>query len=334
MKIQELEEGLKPKPTADVDVAENIPGIPVSRKKIISWKPIASIAGALVLIVLLILGGIGIWSNLFSPESEQTFQPIIEDTPSPTDTSVPLTPTPEFGIGSTMTGKDGMTLLYVPAGEFTMGSEGGQDDEKPPHKVYLDAFWIDETEVTIRMYSLCVEAGSCSEPSNEKSSSRASYYGNSVFDNYPVIYVDWINVNEYCSWVERRLPTKAEWEKAARGENAFIYPWGNDQPNEDLANYEIGIRDTTEVGSYPAGASPYGVLDMAGNEAEMVSGWYVAYPGNTDNNSNYGENWRVLRGGSWLDQDFGIRSSIRVWTFPGAASGGFFGFRCAVDATP
>jgi hypothetical protein len=140
----------------------------------------------------------------------------------PTNTAtIPLyTPTLELGIGSTIIGKDGMTLLYIPAGEFTMGSEDNSD-ERPVHTVNLDAFWIDKTEVTNKKYSLCVAANVCNEPAKNRSSARSSYYGNAEFENYPVIYVDWNRAKKYCEWADRRLPTEAEWEKAARGIGAM-----------------------------------------------------------------------------------------------------------------
>lgn len=168
--------------------------------------------------------------------------------------------------------------MYVPAGEFTMGSDNGDADEKPVHTVPLDAFWIDQTEVTNAMYARCVQAGACNSPGSVGSFTRDGYYGDSEFDNYPVIYVSWNDANAYCSWADRRLPTEAEWEKAARGENALVYPWGNNFDGTrvnfcdkncsfdwaDKAS-DDGYADTATAGSYSNGASPYGALDMAGN---------------------------------------------------------------------
>ena len=120
-----------------------------------------------------------------------------------------------------------MTLLYVPAGEFTMGSDSSdQADEKPAHTVNLDAFRIDQTEVTNKQYAACKENGGCTPPSRNSSSTNTSYYGNTQFDNYPVIYVNWNQAVAYCEWAGRRLPTEAEWEKAARGTDGRTYSWG------------------------------------------------------------------------------------------------------------
>ncbi|HSO13080.1 MAG TPA: formylglycine-generating enzyme family protein [Anaerolineales bacterium] len=246
-------------------------------------------------------------------------------------------------IGSTRKGKDGMILLYVPAGEFTMGSEF-YDDEQPIHTVYLDAFWIDQTEVTVHMYSMCVEAGVCVEPENISSFTRLSYYGNSEFDNYPVIYVSWNMAKSYCEWVGRRLPTEAEWEKAARGTDGRTYPWG-EKINCSLANYWDGSdrcgNDTTKVGSYLGGASIYGALDMAGNVWEYVNDWYSeTYYFNSPTSNPLGPEsgqYRVVRGGSWFDWDDVVRSTFRSWVTP---VGGDYsatdnqGFRCAISATP
>jgi len=312
---------------------------PVKSKDGVLEKPFPyrSIAGfgiGLAFLSLLIWGGISAWNNLFSHTSEPTHAPKV----IPTKTS---TPTPEFGIGSTMIGKDGMVLLYIPAGEFTMGSEDGDADEKPVHTIYLDAFWIDQTEVTNAMYAMCVKAGVCKEPSQKSSFTRSNYYEKSEFDNYPVIYVSWNDANTYCSWMDRHLPTEAEWEKAARGTDARVYPWG-DNFDGSLVNFcdtncslplkndsfDDGFADTSPVGYYPNGVSPYGALDMAGNVWEWVEDWYDAYPGNTVSDSVYGTTYRVLRGGAWFDIDSSVRSASRSRTDPTYAIYDV-GFRCS-----
>lgn len=250
-------------------------------------------------------------------------------TPTPIPTSTPI-PTPTLGIGSSMTGKDGMTLLYVPAGEFTMGSNANID-EKPMHQVYLDAFWIDQTEVTNKQYIACVDAGKCVPPTPSESYWRFDqYYGVSEFDDYPIIFVNWYSAKTYCEWVGRRLPTEAEWEKAARGTNANLYPWGDETASEHYVNFDSsGI---TEVGSFPDGMSVYGMLDMAGNVIEWVSSLYKPYPyypndGREDLESS---GLRVVRGGSWDDFPHYITSAIRNRYDP-ATSTYDLGFRCAVS---
>jgi len=228
--------------------------------------------------------------------------------------------------------KDGMTLLYVPAGEFTMGSDNGNADEKPVHQVNLDAFWIDLTEVTNSMYAKCVKDGKCDPPSSTKSYTHDNYYGNSQFDNYPVIYVSWDNAKAYCTWADRRLPTEAEWEKAARGTNANVYPWGNNAPNSNLLNYNNVVGDTTAVGKYPNGKSLYGAYDMAGNVWEWVADWYsdtyyIGSPSSNPLGPDSGQD-RVLRGGSWNhDYDF-VRSADRNGYSP-TITDSHFGFRCS-----
>ncbi|MCX6054360.1 MAG: SUMF1/EgtB/PvdO family nonheme iron enzyme, partial [Chloroflexi bacterium] len=226
--------------------------------------------------------------------------------------------------------KDGMTLLLVPEGEFTMGSDVNTD-EQPIHAVYLDSFWIDQTEVTNAMYAQCVTEGACSEPNDSSSSTQNDYYGNSTFNNYPVIYVDWFQAKTFCEWAGGNLPTEAQWEKAARGTDERIYPWGNESPSCDLANIPGCKGDTTAVGSYPAGNSPYGALDMAGNVWEWVSDWYGTYPTGTAPNPqgpSSGEA-RGIRGGSWVDDTSDFRSAGRggMSTMYGT---NFIGFRCAL----
>jgi formylglycine-generating enzyme required for sulfatase activity len=298
-------------------------------------------------LLALILVGIGLNSLLKNPPvatatDSPTLKPLtftsapFTQTPSPTKTALP---TPTLGIDSTMTGNHGETLVYVPAGEFRMGSENGLDDEKPVHTVYLDAFWIDQYEVTNRQYQACVDAGTCEPPSASRSFTHPSYYGNSEFDNYPVLHVNWDKANRYCEvWAGGDLPTEAQWEKAARGPSTGsgterVYPWGNDAPNDGLLNYNKNIGDTTKVGKYPSGKSPYGAYDMAGNVWEWVNdyyqGDYYALLGDSASNPVGPESGeiRVLRGGAWFnDRYFGSASRNRGNP---ANTNPYVGFRCA-----
>jgi eukaryotic-like serine/threonine-protein kinase len=256
------------------------------------------------------------------------------------------TTTPELAAGSSkVSPKDGMVMLYVPAGEFQMGYADGKADEQPVHTVYLDGFWIDQTEITNREYLLCVEAGVCNQPVQGAhtalrvdSSTREVYYGNPEFNDYPVLYVNHIQADEYCHWAGRRLPTEAEWEKAARGTDGRLYPWGNEPPNETLLNYNGNIGDTTKVGSYPAGASPYGALDMAGNVWEWTADFYSPdyYSLSPKDNPQGPETGAVFveRGGSWKFSERPVRSTYRHHYIPPILgsfvnSHNYDGFRCA-----
>jgi eukaryotic-like serine/threonine-protein kinase len=242
-------------------------------------------------------------------------------------TATPAPPQPALAAGSTQVSpKDGMVQVYVPAGEFLMGSADSDADalssEKPQHKVYLDAYWIDQTEVTNAMVAKCIkEGGGCVLPYFSNSKTRASYYSDPQYANYPVIFLNWGAAQSYCTWAGRRLPTEAEWEKAARGTDGRKYPWGNDWDAAKLNSSEKGPGDTSAVGSYPAGASPYGALDMAGNVWEWVADWYLMSenyyttspsrnPTGPPSGGDGGDN-RVIRGGSWHDTPVGARTAGR-----------------------
>jgi formylglycine-generating enzyme required for sulfatase activity len=304
---------------------------PRPRRKLELWG--LSITGIVGLAVAaLSLCGLSLWalSGALNPKPTATHAVVVANSATPTLQISPI---------------DNMVQVYVPAGSFQMGSDAGDSNEKPGHPVTLDAFWIDRTEVTNAMYALCVEAGKCPPPSSSNSYSRDSYYGDAQYDNYPVIYVTWDNANAYCDWAGRRLPTEAEWEKAARGTDERTYPWGNEQPAGNLLNFadsntnfdwsdrtvDDGYADTSPVGNYPDGASPYGALDMAGNVWEWVNDWYdEAYYGSSPSENPQGPasgQYRVLRGGSWGSSDRSVRAANRSWYEPGFDYD--VGFRCA-----
>ena len=209
-----------------------------------------------------------------------TIFPTVTNTAMPLKTPVPseiittmVPDTPILSAGSTQVREiDGMVEVYVPEGPFTMGSNEAGSDEQPVHEVYLDAYWIDKHEVTNAMYAKCVSTGSCTEPSSIRSSTREFYYGSSQYAAYPVIYVDWNQASTYCQWAGGRLPTEAEWEKAARGTDGRIYPWGDEfvcslgnfDDELKFSDYVVsggpdcdGYADTAPVEDYTGGASPY-----------------------------------------------------------------------------
>jgi serine/threonine-protein kinase len=314
-----------------------------SRKSFSLSRPIVLIAVVTLLIASLIALNFASSPNNESGSTENvagtTFEATaLQVTPTsstvPDGTSTPTEQSRDLGIGSTMVSeKDGMMMVFVPEGEFTMGGNDGDSDEKPVHAVFLDAFWIDQTEVTNVMYSMCAEQRACDAPNSARSFTRENYFGNPEYDDYPVINVSWDDANTYCAWAGRRLPSEAEWEKAARGIDAATYPWGNDPPANTLLNYNNAVGDTAEVGSYPAGVSSFGALDMAGNVWEWVSSSFEPYPydANDGREDLTASGSRILRGASWDSFEiFDIRSSFRGKADPSNAFN-ILGFRCALS---
>ncbi|MBU6352334.1 MAG: SUMF1/EgtB/PvdO family nonheme iron enzyme, partial [Chloroflexi bacterium] len=254
-------------------------------------------------------------------------------------------------VGSSTASPQAVSALYgwtpveeilIPAGSFQMGCDSSNPGEtclgdmQPLHTVTLDAYFIDKYEVTNARYKACVDAGGCTAPQSVDSVTRFPYYGTSTYADYPVTYVNWYRARAFCAWEGKRLPTEAEWEKAARGSSdTRKYPWGSSAPDCTKLNYNYSgcVGDTSLVGSYPSGASPYGVMDMAGNVWEWVNDWYDGsyYSVSPDSNPQgptTGE-YRVLRGGSWSSDSNGVRSANRNANLADFWSGNFgVGFRC------
>jgi formylglycine-generating enzyme required for sulfatase activity len=280
---------------------------------------------------------------------------------APTQTLIPTPPPTQLatstpGPGATrIADKDGMVMLYVPAGEFLMGSADSDKDadsnEKPQHKVYLDAYWIDQTEVTNSMFARFVSARGYKTDA-EKLGSGYTFSGTTWpdvkgadwqhpggpdtnirgLDTFPVVLVSWNDAQAYCEWAVRQLPTEAQWEKAARGTDGRLYPWGNTAPDSNRLNFTSQVGKTTEVGKYPTGASPYGAYDMAGNVWEWVADWYdEKYYGSSPPQNPTGPtsgSSRVLRGGSWFSVAQIVRSAYRGRNTPEDRYN-IMGFRCS-----
>lgn len=224
-------------------------------------------------------------------------------------------------------------MVLVPEGNFIMGSDDGGKDQRPVHTVYLDSYYIDKFEVTNALYKACEDAGVCSPPKGYGSFTRQNYYDDPGLKNYPVIYVDWGMAIRYCEWRSATLPSEAQWEKAARGNDASIYPWDG-EVGCNRANYKGCVGDTSEIGFYKNGVSAYGVFDMAGNVWEWTADWYAAYPGaTTDASEDYGEKFRVIRGGSYYS-NFADIQTVNRWRISPMDFNDNIGFRCAKEVKP
>jgi eukaryotic-like serine/threonine-protein kinase len=280
-------------------------------------------------------------------ETPTPIPPTATPTPTPTSTS---TPTPTLGAGEVLTRTiDSMRMRFVPEGQFMMGASEGDpdasDDEKPQHLVELSAFWMDETEVTTDQYKACVAAGACEAPYTR------IMYDNPAKGNHPMTFISWEQAEIYCQWVgdetgwDVQLPTEAQWEKAASWnptlESKYLYPWGD---TFDRSYVQLGST-TAEVGSHPEGASPYGVLDMAGNVREWVADWYdedyYQDSPTVDPTGPESGRTRVFRGGSYGSvgtAERQLRTTDRQFGYPEStaadrpAKSAELGFRCAINA--
>ena len=307
--------------------------------------------------------------------------PSIRSTQMETDQSNPLKP-----IDTQIRAVDSMEMVYVPAGEFTMGNTDeqieqivqdcldryGESEEcrqeiggglRPVHSVSLDSFWLDQTEVTNAMYTAFLNnQGNQSEDGIDWFEPGAGHHGIvygfireqaevfktlAGYEEYPVIEVSWYGAAAYCNWVGGRLPTEAEWEYAARGPDANLYPWGNKFEGERTnycdsmctydwrdPNISDGAARWTSVGSYPAGASWVGALDMAGNVHEWVSDyWSDSYAPQIEFKNPTGPesgDLRVSRGGSWFDRSYRMSTTCRKGLTPSSARMHWIGFRCVI----
>ena len=324
-RLQEPEEALTTDTLEQPEPSPPKMSLPTSQpaKKLPAWWPRA-MAGLVFLVVL-----IGWFASDDPAQVFPTKTPTSTFTPEPTN-APHATATPVLGVGSNWTRPaEGMSMSFIPAGEFQMGSDDGDGDEQPVHSVYLDAFWMDQTEVTNAMYADCVTAGACGTPGGR-------YFDAPNYADHPVTYVSWNAAETYCEWAGARLPTEAEWEKAARGGlEGANYPWGDQIPScavgaENGAQYYSCGGGTVSVGSF--GENGYGLYDMAGNVYEWVADWYdgeyyASSPGNNPSGPSSG-NSRVLRGGSWYYNNYALRSAYRYRTDPTYAYLNI-GFRCS-----
>ncbi len=235
-------------------------------------------------------------------------------------------------------------MVLIPEGPFTMGATEDDilwaaetylsesleyyRDETPAHPVQLEAFFIDKTEVTVGAFKDYLAATGDNPP---------RYFDNEKFNAHeqPLVGVSWKQADAYCKWAGKRLPTEAEWEKAARGTDSRFYPWGKN-PDPVRGNFrgrKDGFRYPAPVGSFPEGASPYGVLDLAGNVWEWTDSWYGPHPGNDTTHDLSGEQFKVMKGGSWFSNMDLARITVRGKALPTQRMN-YIGFRCALSLGP
>jgi formylglycine-generating enzyme required for sulfatase activity len=390
-----------PSPLGSAEISPSSGVATAQPRRFLKW--VWLVVGVAVLSLLLVFVSGSRWlmsaSNLHDKDTQEAVVPSIEyPTPLPTPvvekpteipetellaaspTSLPVaSPTLDASVipeceklGQTWVSPvDGMTMLCVPAGPFLMGSDENdryRDDEIPQRTVHLDAYWIDQTEVTNAMFAAFVnETGYQTDAENQRWSyayvpgtgwqqqaaadwlhplgSDSSIEG---LDDHPVVRVSWNDAQAYCRWAERQLPTEAQWEKAARGEDGRKYPWGDEFycaygnfDDQTLSNSYVmsavrgcdGFSPTAPVGHFPDGASPYGAMDMSGNVWEWAADWYLAnYYRNAPDENPLGPSTgtrRAIRGGFWYYNSWDVRAASRGWN-PPDFTWHLIGFRCAL----
>lgn len=235
-------------------------------------------------------------------------------------------------------------MVTVPAGPFTMGRDDGPEDERPAHEVTLPGFLIDRLMVTNAEFAAFLDAVGTLNARGERlyddddndariHKVEGRWRADAGYERHPVVEASWAGARDYCAWRGKRLPSEAEWEKAARGTDRRRYPWGNAPPDSTRARYGAGWNQTAPVGSYPAGASPYGALDMAGNAWHWVASAYRAYPYRADDGREdpAAGPVRATRGGGhdWRGEDITTTQRGRALSRAPAAGHHNIGFRCA-----
>ena len=274
-------------------------------------------------------------------EETATASPTLTFTPTSIASPTPSA-TPTFdGLAPAKTDDSGAEMILVPSSSFLMGKDAGNADENPVHLVKLDDYYIDKYEVSNADYKACVEDLKCSLPKT------TTFYASILYRNHPIVFLSWDKAKDFCEWRDARLPTEAEWEKAARGTDTLNYPWGNifDKRATNFCDAECenawadqGVIDkytmTAPIGTYPDGQSPYDIYDMAGNVSEWVADWYGEeyYQDSPIKNPLGPENgtYRVFRGGSWYDKKTDLYTFSRFFLRPEIAYN-YIGFRCAGD---
>jgi len=299
------------------------------------------------LVMAIAVSASSIFLTCNKPDSKSNVSPIVVAPPWVSDSNaVNLVPVGKNSCGyeEYRHEKTGIVLLKIPAGSFNMGSEDAELDERPVHKVYLNEYYIGKYEITNAQYKKFCDTTKREYPKEPNFAGIKNYF--EKYPEYPVCNISWEDARAFCAWSGLRLPTEAEWEKAARGNDGRKYPWGNEECDAGdkyrcnfFGNYtQYAKRDgymyTSPVGFYSNGVSPYGCLDMAGNVWEWCADWYnAAYYGQSPKDNPQGPQSgtdRTIRGGSWTNENGGIRSANRDLCWPTERLSSF-GFRVALS---